>query len=123
MRGQKALPASPKAAAKAIPRRMRRFVSPLFLLLAASCSPLKTFNALVPKDSGVALVAKDQAFRDGPRGRLDLYAPRKPADGAPLPIIVFFYGGSWQSGTKDGYAFAGRALASRGFMVAIPDYR
>ncbi len=38
-------------------------------------------------------------------------------------MIVFFYGGSWSSGTKEGYAFVGRALASRGFVVVIPDYR
>jgi acetyl esterase/lipase len=36
---------------------------------------------------------------------------------------VFFYGGSWNSGTKSGYSFVGRALATRGFLVAIPDYR
>ena len=101
---------------------MRRALAPLVLLLATSCSPLRTFNGLVPKDPGVDIVARDQAFAEGPRGRLDLYAPRKRGDG-PLPIIVFFYGGSWNSGTKDGYGFAGRALAARGFLVAIPDYR
>ena len=113
---------SPTAATEAISGEMRRSLSPLLLLLAASCSPLKTFNALVPKDAGVAIVARNQIFREGPRGRLDLYAPRRRSE-APLPVIVFFYGGSWNSGTKDGYAFVGRALASRGFLVAIPDYR
>ena len=102
---------------------MRRYLSPFLLMLAAACSPLKTFNTLVPKDPGVSLVAKDQAFRPGPRGALDIYAPRKAQPGARLPIIVFFYGGSWTSGDKDGYAFVGRALAARGFVVAIPDYR
>jgi acetyl esterase/lipase len=38
-------------------------------------------------------------------------------------VIVFLYGGSWQSGSRGGYAFAGQALASRGFLVAVPDYR
>lgn len=38
-------------------------------------------------------------------------------------MIVFFYGGSWNSGSKDGYGFVRRALASRGFLIAIPDYR
>lgn len=102
---------------------MRRLLSPLLLLLAASCSPLKTFNTLVPKDPGVSLVAKDQPFREGQRGRLDLYAPSGIGAETRLPIIVFFYGGSWSSGNKEGYAFAGRALAAQGFLVAIPDYR
>lgn len=122
MRGCKALRLSPAGAAGSISSAMRRAFAPLLLLLATSCSPLRTFNALVPKDPGAGLVARDQAFRDGPRGRLDLYAPRK-RDGGKLPVIVFFYGGSWNSGIKEGYGFAGRALASRGFLVAIPDYR
>ena len=37
--------------------------------------------------------------------------------------MLFFYGGSWNSGSREGYNFAGRALASRGFVVAVPDYR
>jgi acetyl esterase/lipase len=38
-------------------------------------------------------------------------------------VIVFFYGGSWRHGDKGDYGFAGRALASRGFVTVIPDYR
>jgi len=98
----------------------------LALLLAAlvgGCSPLHSFNTLVPKDSGARLVAGDQQFAAGPRGRLDLYAPTRAAPDARLPVIVFFYGGSWQSGDRTGYAFVGRALAAQGFLVAIPDYR
>lgn len=94
----------------------------LMALMLASCSPLRMFNAVMPKDGGVTLVAHDAAFGTDRRQRLDVYAPRGAA-GRALPIIVFYYGGSWSSGTKDGYAFVGRALASRGFLVAIPDYR
>ena len=102
---------------------MRR-LAPLLGLLIGGCSPLQTFNALVPKDGGVRVVAGDQPFREGPRGRLDLYAPgRADRNGGKLPVIVFFYGGSWSSGDRTGYAFAGRALAAQGFLVAIPDYR
>lgn len=99
-----------------------RVAGALLGLIAAACSPLKVFDAVVPKDVGVALVAHDAAFGPDPRQRVDVYAPRAPSPG-PRPIIVFFYGGSWNSGTKSGYSFVGRALASRGFVVAIPDYR
>ena len=85
-----------------------------------SCSALNTFDTLVPKDSGVALAAHNAAFGPGKRQRLDVYRPKV---GSNLPIIVFIYGGSWSSGDKDGYSFVGRALAARGFVVAIPDYR
>lgn len=91
-------------------------------LIASACSPLKMFNAVIPKDGGVRLVVRDAAFGPDPRQRLDVYAP-SARSATPRPIIVFFYGGSWNSGTKSGYSFVGRALASRGFVVAIPDYR
>jgi acetyl esterase/lipase len=101
---------------------MRRLALPLFALLAG-CSPLKSFNAVLPKDGSSRLIARDVAFAGGERGRLDLYGPRRPAEGGKLPVIVFFYGGSWSSGVKEGYGFVGRALAAQGFVVAIPDYR
>ena len=90
--------------------------------VAAACSPLKTFDALVPKDGGVVVSARDVAYGAGPRRRLDVYAPRV-AGKCLRPVLVFFYGGSWNAGTKDGYSFVGRALASRGFLVVVPDYR
>jgi len=101
---------------------MRRLFTLLPLLLGA-CSPLTAFNGVVPKDRGGSVVARGQAYGAHPRQRLDIYAPRKLAAGERLPVIVWFYGGSWNSGEKGGYAFAGRALAARGFVVAIPDYR
>ena len=106
------------------PRAVRRHVGVLALLgsLAAACSPLTTFDRLVPKDRGGIRVAKDLAYGHAPRQRLDVYAPRA-ACGRPRPVVVFFYGGSWNSGTRAGYAFVGRALAARGFVTVVPDYR
>jgi acetyl esterase/lipase len=95
----------------------------LVSLALSACSPLSTFNAFVPKDGGASRVVTDAAFGAHPRQRLDLYRPANARAGAALPVIVFLYGGSWNSGDKGGYAFAGQALASRGFLVAVPDYR
>jgi acetyl esterase/lipase len=102
---------------------MRRLSFSLLPLLLAGCSPLTAFNGVVPKDRGGVLLARGEAYGAHPRQRLDIYAPRKLAAGARVPVIVWFYGGSWSSGDRQGYAFAGRALASRGFVVAVPDYR
>lgn len=99
-----------------------RLAGALLGIIASACSPLKVFDAVVPKDGGVQLVVRDAAFGPDPRQHIDLYAPKTRPAGT-LPVIVFIYGGSWSSGTKSGYSFAGRALASRGFLVAIPDYR
>lgn len=54
--------------------------------------------------------------------RLDVWRPASRV-GEPRPVIVFYYGGGWVKGTRDGYAFAARAYASRGFVVVVPDYR
>ena len=48
---------------------------------------------------------------------------RGRAFGRPAPVIVLLYGGSWQSGSKATYRFVGAALAARGFVTVIPDYR
>lgn len=104
-------------------RTMRRpLAATLLTLVAGACSPLTIFDTLVPKDSGVQLVAKDAAFGSDPQQRVDVYRPKRAGDTA-LPIIIFIYGGSWNSGSKAGYSFVGRALANRGYLVAIPDYR
>jgi acetyl esterase/lipase len=90
--------------------------------LATACSPLGAFDRLVPKDRNGALVAQGLAYGSAPRQQLDVYAPRGGC-GQPRPVVVFFYGGSWNSGTRAGYAFVGRALAAQGFVTVIPDYR
>lgn len=90
--------------------------------MALTVDPLGTFNALMPKDRASARVAQGVPFGAGERLKLDVYAPRAAAE-APRPVILFLYGGSWNSGRRQGYAFAGRALAAQGFVVIVPDYR
>ena len=102
---------------------MIRTLWPLLTLILTACAPINAFDALVPKDRGARLAARDQAFAPGDRGRLDVYVPKAASASGKLPIIVFFYGGSWNSGSKEGYGFVGRALAAQGFVVALPDYR
>jgi acetyl esterase/lipase len=82
---------------------------------------LSWFNALVPKDSGSERVAADIPFGPTPRHRLDVYRPRH-AEGV-LPVVQFIYGGSWDSGSRHDYEFAGRALAALGYVTVIADYR
>jgi len=100
----------------------RTAVAVLLGSLAAACSPLTAFDRLVPKDRGGTIVARGLAYGPGPRQRLDVYAPRGGC-GQPRPVVIFFYGGSWNSGTRAGYTFVGRALAAQGFVTVVPDYR
>lgn len=105
-------------------RRARTVLASLSIaagLIVAGCSPLTVFDTLVPKDGGVAKVGSAIAYGPAPRQTLDVYAPRQR--GAGRAVVVFFYGGSWNSGTRTGYAFVARALAAKGFVVVVPDYR
>jgi acetyl esterase/lipase len=46
-----------------------------------------------------------------------------PKGGAARPIIVFWYGGSFERGRKEQYRFVGAALAEAGYVAVLPDYR
>ena len=88
------------------------------LLALTACAPVRALNALEP--AGRIEVVSDIAYGAGPRQALDVYAPRGRAR---APIVVFFYGGSWDSGRRQDYRFVGAALASHGYVTVIPDYR
>ena len=88
--------------------------------VVSACSPISAFNTLAPRDSATR-AGRDIPYGRDPRQRLDVYTPRRGAAGAP--VLVFFYGGGWNSGRRQDYAFVGRALAARGFVTVVPDYR
>ena len=82
-------------------------------------NPLAEINFLVPragyhKQTGMGYGSLE-------RQKLDVYSPRGEIQN--LPVMVFFYGGSFQSGRRQDYRFVGEALTARGFIAVIPDYR
>lgn len=85
-----------------------------------ACSPLSLFATLSPKDPALR-ISRGEAYGSHPRQTLDVYAP--PGARGAAPIAVFFYGGSWDSGRRQDYNWVGRALASRGFVTIVADYR
>ena len=96
------------------------FCMAVLVLFLAACSPIKTLNAFVP-DAAYELRA-DVAYSDLPRQKMDIYIPKGNTQ-AKRKVVIFFYGGSWDSGARGDYKFVGEALASKGFIVVIPDYR
>lgn len=62
----------------------------------------------------------DHAYGADPRQRLDVYSP---VNAAKRPVVIFWHGGSWSSGRRGLYRFVGAALAERGFVTVVPDYR
>jgi acetyl esterase/lipase len=91
----------------------------LFSLLALSaCSRLEILNSAAP-DSGYTL-SQNIVYDSNTGEKLDIYAPPGSAN---APVVVFFYGRRWEQGIKTDYKFVGQALAARGFVAVIPDYR
>lgn len=86
----------------------------------AGCGGFGFFVANAPNPFGSFNRTSNLAYGNDARQRLDVYAP-KSADNRP--IVVFFYGGSWTMGLKADYGFVGAALAERGYVTVIPDYR
>ena len=62
------------------------------------------------------------AYGDDARQKLDIYLPKQNVAGGSA-VLIFFHGGSWRDGEREGYGFLGRAFASRGFVTVIADYR
>ena len=90
----------------------------LFPLLAGLALP--ACAALRP--GALSEGARDVAYGPNPRQRMDIYVPKGGGDG-PKPVVFFIYGGSWANGDKETYSFVGDALAARGFVTVIADYR
>jgi acetyl esterase/lipase len=60
------------------------------------------------------------AYAKGARHTLDVC---RPQSATAAPVIVFFYGGGWRSGSKRTYRYVAKALARRGYVAVLPDYR
>ena len=87
----------------------------------AACAPIKALNALAPTNTYTP--SAGVAYGSGPRQMLDVYRPTTDAPAGGWPVVVFFYGGSWNSGERGDYVFVGEALASRGILALVADYR
>jgi acetyl esterase/lipase len=63
------------------------------------------------------------------RHNLDIYVPSKlngydtKIVATRKPVIVFVYGGAWDTGHKDDYKFAAMEFAKLGYITAVPNYR
>jgi len=98
---------------------LKAVVAAWLMTLLMACTPLKVLNAFTP--SSTFSRTSDLAYGPDPRNKLDIYTPKDAAPDAP--VVVFFYGGSWVSGSRGDYAFVGEALASRGIVAVLADYR
>jgi acetyl esterase/lipase len=91
----------------------RAVMAALSTIVLAGCAALRP--------GALSQGARDVAYGAHPRQTMDIYTPS--SDGAGRPVVFFIYGGSWANGAKESYAFVGDALAQRGFVTVIADYR
>src|SRR3569833_1942822 len=99
----------------------------------SACSAITFGIANAPAAFGPFERKADIAYGSDARQKLDVYVPKparesREAEGvrsraAARPVVIFWYGGSWQSGSKSDYRFVGAALADRGYITVLPDYR
>jgi len=91
------------------------------MLALVACAPVATLNALAARDTHA--LTENVAYGPLPRQRMDIYKPSSAAPPGGFPVIVFFYGGSWNRGERADYKFVGEALASKGILTLVADYR
>jgi len=121
--------------------RRWRWISCLIPLGLVGCSSLDVLNLLTGEPT-----AKPITLSYGPSNRqtIDVYLPVSQASSPPAlqiqsqlkaspakdskpeagrPMVIFFYGGAWATGSKTDYRFVAKAFNEMGYVVAIPDYR
>ncbi|MDN5780731.1 MAG: alpha/beta hydrolase [Luteimonas sp.] len=98
---------------------LRALVLSLVALLCAGCERA-IFGVL---NHGLAPPATSVVFDPEHRLGLDVYRAQGRTTPGPAPVVVFFYGGSWQRGEREQYRFVGRRLAENGILAIVADYR
>ena len=101
--------------------RLLTLFTTMLTFLTAGCSATGALNAVTTSSSYV--LSADVAYGTQPRQKLDIYTPTAMPPTAGWPVVVFFYGGSWNTGSRSQYQFVGEALAARGVLTLLADYR
>ena len=90
------------------------------VVFAAGCTSLSFLIANSATLTGRYDRSTNHSYGPESRQKLDVYSPKDAKD---RPVVVFFYGGSWTAGSRGLYRFVGAALAERGIVTVLPDYR
>ena len=101
--------------------RWRSWLVPVLLAATALLTSGCLRVAFTVANRGQPPADATAAYAPGARHGVDIYRP--VAANGPAPVVVFFYGGSWQTGDRADYRFVGRRLASQGLLVLVADYR
>ena len=101
--------------------RVFALLSAMLTFLVGGCTPTGALNAVTT--SGSYTLSADMAYGTRPRQKLDIYTPTAAPPAKGWPVVVFIYGGTWNKGERAQYQFMGQALAARGALTLVADYR
>ena len=92
--------------------RMQKPIITLFFLalMIISCKP--------------TMIYKNISYTKNHKGedvKLNIFTPKNIKD-KNLPVLIYVYGGNWNTGNKDKYHLLGRNFARKNMTVVIPDY-
>lgn len=96
-----------------------RFVCAALTLMLSACQPASVLNTVTP--SGSYQLTTDVKYGEHPRQRMDIYLPRDQP--YQQQVVVFVYGGSWESGDKSDFPFIAQAFTRLGYITVLPNYR
>jgi len=103
------------------PSRRLALAALLSATALGACAPVTPLNVLSP--SSTYTLTDGVPYGTQPRQLLDIYTPVVNPPIGGWPVAVFFYGGTWRDGERKDYRFVGEALASRGILTLVADYR
>lgn len=97
----------------------RILAATLFAATLGGCSGL-LFTGLNSLSGDSDLTTTSVEFDSAHTLALDVFASQ---DASAAPVVVFFYGGYWRNGERGQYRWVGEALARKGVVAVLPDYR
>ena len=65
-------------------------------------------------------ITKDVSYGNQAHQVLDIYQPDAPGS---YPVVMYIYGGGWNSGNKELYALVAQKLVPYGIVVVVPRYQ
>lgn len=82
------------------------------------------FLALIVISCRSTTAYKDIVYTKGQAGeavKMDIFTPKKTSD-QKNPVLIFVYGGNWNSGNKNNYRLLAKNFARQNMTVVVPDY-
>ncbi len=80
--------------------------------------------ALVIISCKPTMIYKNITYTQNAKGedvKLNIFTPKNTRNKAN-PVLIFIYGGNWNTGNKEKYSILGRNFARKNLTVVIPDY-